>query len=244
MLLVCLADVLRTKNDKPSKCQHWIGEASLLKWGTFYLTLKYTMRIENISTHLKIFILALLMGQTVRAQNFINDKNDWFRGFVVFTNEDTLRGEVQFEMQTNLLKLRFADGIIKTYTAHRISTFQFYDPLILLRRRLVTLPYSKKGNYEQPTFFHVMTEGNITLLYRENIKNSYIWDTKTLKNPDYVIYFLFEDGTIKPFNGTPKQLETYLPNHQEEVLDFANQRKLNPATPFDLMRIIEFYNQL
>ncbi len=194
------------------------------------------------------FICLVLFSFNSFGQNFINDKNEWFDGKIMLERGDTLMGKMQYEMQTSILKLQTYNNTIKTYSARQIDAFDFFDPVLKEHRYFRTLMYTPKGkDYSTPSFFGLIYEGKnnkVSIYYKENLRNVYLWNTKTLVNDDLEIYFAFPDGSVKRFRRHTNSLFDLLTENQGDMKSFIEAKYLKTEILMDMVKIVDYYNSL
>jgi hypothetical protein len=200
---------------------------------------------------LLVGISLVLFTYTVQAQpGAIND--NWYRGKVVLTEGDSLAGELQYDLQNNLVQVN-AGNAIKAYSARQIWSFSFYDPDLMSDRQFYSLPYKMESNYKAPVLFELLTEGEVSLLARERLVTENVpqYGYGGFGNYSYLRtrirrdYFLgFANGNIKSYSGAKKDLLYLLKDKSGEVKKFANDHRFRFDDKRDLIQIVDYYNFL
>ena len=184
-------------------------------------------------------------GQTMAQNRPYPYRENWYAGMVVDKNSDTLSGKIQFDWETNSLKIKAnQNATVKTFSASNALFFEFYDPVWKYNRQFQSYYYAKRGTYEVPIFFEVIQAGTTSVLMRENDNNSVGPNVKKLSKAAFECYFGFADGSVKKYDGTPRNLFALLPNHQDEVKTFIERKRLDYGLLGDIVRIVMFYNSL
>jgi len=202
-----------------------------------------------------LFTLSLL---TTQAQTFSQEV--WYDGKVVLDTEDTLVGNVRFDLADNLLQLETAGGL-KAYTSRNVIAFEINDEVNKMIRKYYSLPYGIASNYKVPVFFELLTQGDLTLLCREKLVtetapiygyNPYGYGYG-MGRPNYYgtrnriafdFYFGYPNGNIKSFLGNKKDFFYLVKDHQQDIKEFVREQKLRYNDRNDLTKIVSYYNYL
>jgi len=188
------------------------------------------------------YLLALGFFCTVislRAQTF--SREVWYDGKVILDTEDTLTGNIRFDLADNLLQLE-TGGVSKAYSARNVISFEIFDEVNGVKRQYYALPYHATSNYKVPVFFELLTQGDLTLLCREKLV------TETLPmygyNPYGYGYGLGRPGFHNTQNRVAFDFFYLVKDHQEDLKDFVRERKLRYNERDDLTKIVSYYNYL
>jgi hypothetical protein len=210
--------------------------------------------MKKLATLVGLIFLSLA---TVYAQNGQFPSQVWHKGNIYLTDGVSLSGLIKYDLENNLVQLQ--TETVDTFTASNVSNFEIFDEIFGGLRRFYSLPYAINGEYEIPTFFEVLTEGNaIALLCREYIAT----DTRGMSNwgpmgmnpfwgPQnnfgYRLdfnYFFFINGSLKRYSLKKKDLFDMLSGHDEEIDLFMRKNRLEHDKRGDLLRITAYYNDL
>ncbi|NJL14389.1 MAG: hypothetical protein HC913_16190 [Microscillaceae bacterium] len=205
----------------------------------------------SICTAFAVLALSWLVSPEVRAQAFAEE--NWQNGLLILEEGDTLRGELKFDLQNELVQIQ-TQGSLKAFTSRKVLAFQFFDRYYGRDRFYFTLPYAKVSNYPTPTFFELVYQDQpLTLLCRESLvtqtfvnNNPYVLGpnipvTTTRVKCDF--FFLDKNGRIRPFNGTKKGLLYLLKDREKDIKDFMEENRLRTDDKADMTRIIAYYNE-
>lgn len=193
-----------------------------------------------------IFFLVLLTS-TVYSQRFPSDF--WHEGKMVLEDGDTLRGNIKYDLQNDLLQLE-SNNRLESFTARKVLFFEIFDKTIKRYRQFYSLPYTTSGQYKAPVFFELLSEGKITLLCREaleyrNYPSSFYYYGSTTRLVLVNKFFLLKDnGTIEPFIGRKSDLIYLLGNKGEPVEKYMKTNRLNVDDKYEFAQIISYYNSL
>lgn len=191
-----------------------------------------------------IFVINGCLAATSQAQNAYRYLTTWYMGSLVTQNGDTLSGEIQFNWETNSLKIK-QRGTLKAYSSSNISTFEFFDPYWRSNRYFISqLVTQKKSDYQIPAFFELLFYGKISILMRENDNESTFLNIKKLIKPSVECYLRFPEGNLKRYDGRRKVLYELLPSHHSELDEFITRKGLNIGNLADLVRILQYYDKL
>lgn len=179
-------------------------------------------------------------------------KESWHDGFLVTVEQDTLTGQINYDMETNMVQIARGNSI-KAYSAYKAFYFEIFDNVYHSYRQFYTIPYNLKGNYDVPVIFELLYEGGLSLLAREKV----IQETVSTSNPfwsagprivqntiDYNFFFLDKKGNITYFNGSKNELFQIMQSKKEKIKDFIRNNRLQTNELKDLIRITSFYNSI
>lgn len=194
-----------------------------------------------------VFVLFFLMSQQVEAQQFPSDL--WHDGKIVLLEGDTLRGNVKYDLQQDLVQYNVANQRTTAFSARKVLFFEIFDTSIRRYRQFFALPFSTTAGYKAPVFFELLEEGKMTLLSRESV------EYRTYNSPYYMgsysrlvlvykYFFLDESGNISEFTGNKNDLLNLMNKKSEEVEKYIKANKLRYDDKYDFARIVAYYNSL
>jgi len=195
-----------------------------------------------------LITLCLVTSLGLRAQ-FSNEV--WHEGFLVTTEDDTLKGLIKYDMESNIVQLIINKSKVQTFSSHKIFYFEIFDKVVKNYRQFYSIPYEVNYNYTIPIIFEVLYEAPLSLLAREavvqeNVPNSSVyWSGSVLQDKMMqTFYFLDKKGNIQMFTGKRSDLLTIMARKSSDVKNFI--KKNNPKTDQvrDLIRITAFYNSI
>jgi hypothetical protein len=203
------------------------------------------------------FCFILLGIVSVYAQNSQFPSQVWHKGNIYFNDGLSTSGLIKYDLDNNLVQLQ--TETVDTFTASNVSNFEIYDEIFGGIRRFYSLPYAINGEYETPTFFEVLTEGNdLALLCREYIAT----DTRGMNNWGPMAmnpfwgpqnnfgyrlafnFYFFKNGRMQRYSLKKKDLFTMLPGYDDEINLFMRKNRLEHDKRGDLLRITAYYNEL
>lgn len=173
----------------------------------------------------------------------------WHDGKLVLEAGDTLRGQIKYDLQQDLIQYKKGESVAEAFTARKVVYFEIFDNTVRRYRQFFSLPYAALTSYKAPVFFELLQEGKITILCREAL------EYKTVSSPYMVgsytrlvlvnrYYFLNERGDITEFGGKKSELLDMMGKKSDEVEKFVRLNRLKYDEKYDLARIIEYYNSL
>jgi hypothetical protein len=173
----------------------------------------------------------------------------WHDGKIVLESGDTLRGQLKYDLQQDLVQYKRSQQSAEVFTARKVIFFEIFDNTVHKYRQFFSLPYSNSGSYKASVFFELLEEGAITLLCREvleyrNFNNPYTIGSFTrlvLVNK----YFLLKNtGDIIDFDGKRTTLLGMMGRKSETVEKFVKSNRLKYDEKYDLSSIVAYYNSL
>ena len=93
----------------------------------------------------------------------------WHDGKIVLDSGDTLRGNVKYDLQSDLIQLQ-QDNRLESFSARKVLYFEIFDATVKRYRLFYSLPYSSAGQYKAPVFFELIEEGKLTAKAQCNIQ--------------------------------------------------------------------------
>lgn len=195
-------------------------------------------------TMLLVFLMLPLLAC---GQNFAFEY--WHEGKIVLESGDTLKGNIKYNMQTDVLQYQ-ANKKIEAFTARKVLYCEIFDNTVKKYRQFFSLPYNTSGGYRAPIFFELLTEGRLTLLSREKLEyrtyNSsfYYYGNYTRLVLVNKYYLLQEKGDIVEINDKKSNWLDQMGNYADEVQKYAKKNGLDFSNKYDLAKLVEYYNSL
>lgn len=174
----------------------------------------------------------------------------WHDGKIVLETGDTLRGQVKYDMQQDLIQFTDEKGTVETYTARKAMFCEIFDKTEGQYRQFFSLPYNTASGYKTPVFFELVGEGKLTVLSRERL------ESQTSSSPYYYgstfartvlvnkYYQLKDNGTILDFSIRKTDFMNALGKYADHINKYMKDNKLRLDEKQDLIKIIHYYNSL
>ncbi|MEM9325147.1 MAG: hypothetical protein AAGA85_05815 [Bacteroidota bacterium] len=188
-------------------------------------------------------MVALWMAIVTYAQN-PTDEERWYDGFLVTTSQDTIRGELSYNMVTNMVKVRQEDRM-RVFTSFQTFHYKLYDEPARRWRKFYSVAFPLKTNHETPILFELLAEGKLSLMARErwchsrkNIKleeNGYI-------RKDY--YFIDRAGAIAHPRRSRSGLLALMEDRKSDLTVFIRDNHLDLSNERDLRILTTHYNKI
>jgi hypothetical protein len=198
---------------------------------------------------MRLIIFIILVGATLSAKGQQFAFEYWHTGRVVIENGDTLRCNVKYEMQSDILQVQ-VDKKLESFTARKVLFFEIFDETVKRYRSFYSLPYSQAGQYKAPVFFELLEEGKITLLcrevleYRTTSSSFYYYGNYTRLVLINKYFILKENGDIEEFKGKKNDWYQLMRNKADEVEGYVKSNRLDFDDKYELGKIIAYYNSL
>jgi len=195
-----------------------------------------------------VVILISLFSKPALAQRWAFEL--WHDGKVVLVSGDTLKGQVKYDLQQDLVQFDSQRGnVVEVYTARKVLFFEIFDATINQYRNFFSLPYNATSGYRAPVFFELLIEGQMTLLSRESLEyrtysSPYYFGSSSQLVMVYKFYLLEENGKINEFIGKKADLLQLMGRRAESVESYMREHKLKVEERDDLVKIISYYNSL
>lgn len=198
---------------------------------------------------MRVLFLAILIicNSATQAQQYAFEL--WHEGKLVLETGDTLKGQIKYDLQTDLLQYE-ANKKFESFTARKVVFFEIFDQTTKNYRQFYSLPYSSATAYKAPIFFELLAEGKITLLSRERLEYR-TYNTGFYFNSTYTrmvlvdrYYLLKENGNIEEFNGRRNDWLSLMGSKGEEVERYAKANRFDFEKKVELSSIVQYYNSL
>ena len=194
-----------------------------------------------------VFVLLFFLSVPVVAQQFPSDL--WHEGKIILLEGDTLKGNVKYDLQQDLVQYGVADQRTTAFSARKVLFFEIFDTSVRKYRQFFALPFTTTSGYRAPVFFELLEEGKMTLLSRESV------EYRTYSSPYYMgsysrlvlvnkYYFLDEKGNIAEFTGNKNDLLDLMNKKSDEVEKYIKANKLRFDDKYDFAKIVAYYNSL
>lgn len=174
----------------------------------------------------------------------------WHEGRVVLETGDTLRGQVKYDLQQDLIQFQNKKETVEALTARKVVFCEIFDKTVGQYRQFYSIPYSTTSGYKTPVFFELIGEGKLTVLCRERL------ESQTSSSPYYYgstysrtvlvnkYYLLKENMEITEMSTRKADFLHLLGKHAEDMNDYMKDNKLKLDDKQDLIKIVNYYNSL
>ncbi len=173
----------------------------------------------------------------------------WHSGKAVLDTGDTLRGNIKYEMQSDILQVQ-VDKKLESYTARKVLYFEIFDETVKRYRNFYSLPFSQASQYKAPVFFELLEEGKLTVLCRESLEyrttssSFYYYGNYTRLVLVNKYFLLKENGDIIEFKGKKSDWYELMRAKVDEVERYVKSNRLDFEEKYELSRIVAYYNSL
>lgn len=198
-----------------------------------------------------VILTILLIGSKAFSQEF--SSRIFHKGWLVTTDQDTLKGDLMYDMESNAVQIINEDKIVKTYSSKKVIFFEIFDRVVKSYRQFYSIPYVMQSNYKAPIIFEVLYEGKTTLLVREKIVTTTQPDSQSYYNQpgggsretlSFSYFFVDKTGNMTAYMGRKNELFEIFEKNAEQLKKYIKSNKLQINEMRDLVRITAFYNSL
>ncbi|MEQ9286488.1 MAG: hypothetical protein RIG77_06245 [Cyclobacteriaceae bacterium] len=200
------------------------------------------------------YILVLFFSiQIVHAYGQEFPSRIWHEGYLVTAKEDTIRGLVKYDMDTDIVQVIVNEDQVKTYSSKKILYFEIYDKTVKNYRQFYSLPYQVKLNYKTQSLFEVLYEGPLTLLVKEKIvlvsdpynQSYYNGPIVSREKLAYTYFFINQKGKMMEYTtGKKSDLLDIMDKNPGKIRNYIKENRLKTDKMRDIVRITAFYNSL
>ncbi len=195
------------------------------------------------------FLIVHCLIQT-KAQTF--PKDVWHEGEITLFSGETLTGLVKYNLETDNVQIRLGDGVVKSYGARTVESFEFLDAIVRIQRTFFTLPYQKMQGYETPTFFELLTDGKLALLNRETVVVQQVptygymgvgmpFANISVLTDNYYFLVKTEQKVVK-FYEKKVEIFALMQDKQAKIENYFIKNSVQLGRRKDLMTLVDFYN--
>lgn len=194
------------------------------------------------------FIFFCLISVTASSQDFAFEL--WHEGKLILDSGDTLRGNIKYDMQSDLIQYQASENAKpESYTARKVLYFEIFDGTVKRYRIFYSLPYSTSGQYKAPVFFELLEEGKLTVLCREFLEHRttssfYFYGTYTRLVLVNRYFLLKENGNIEEYRGKKNDWYELMRGNEDEVQKYVKANRLDLDDKYDLAKAVNYYNSL
>lgn len=196
------------------------------------------------------FSLLCILGLSCFAQEF--SSRLFHQGWLVTEDQDTVRGDIKYDMETNAVQVVIDKEKVNTYSSKKILYFEIFDNLLKTYRQFYAIPYQVESNYKVPILFEVLYEGKTSLLVREKIvmttdpySQAYFnGPAASSEKLSFTYYFVDTEGNMTMYNGKKNHLFEILEDNSDQVKEYVKANRLKTDEMRDIVRITAFYNSL
>lgn len=202
---------------------------------------------------LTILLLALLLipfhGM---AQDF--SANVWHSGIIDLTSGESVTGQLKYNLKDEQVLL-VVNNQVRAYPVNKVESFQIKDALSDQARIFFSIPHTLNNNYNRNHFFELLSEGQMSLLSRQEIvmrkvrydvTNGYLYSNRNYPVPhEEENYFLMNsEGEIAACGNTNKDVIEFFSKYEKEIKAFIRSNKLDVSFRYDMVHVVEYYNSL
>lgn len=162
------------------------------------------MKIKSTIAFLTLFLPLIVCGQF---KNYNTENEKWFDGEIVLLNGDKLKGQLNYNFVSSVLRMKEAGNTI-IYTSEKVLFFELYNERGYVKR-FYSLPFDPgNAGRDIPTFFEVVYEDKeFALLSRHQLEYSekqiynqdHHYGTSKVEKVFEVLYIADTKGNISPF---------------------------------------------
>jgi hypothetical protein len=198
-----------------------------------------------------ILLTLVTLFSQAKAQEF--PSRMWHEGYLVTAKEDTVRGLLKYDFDTDIVQVLISQDQLKTFTSKKILYFEIYDKTVKNYRQFYALPFQVRLDYKTQSLFEVLYEGSLTLLVKEKIimvsdpYNQAYFSGPNLSREKlaYSYFFINQKGEMNEYtSGKRADLMEILKKNPNKVRDYIKKNKLKTDKMRDIVRITAFYNSL
>jgi hypothetical protein len=173
----------------------------------------------------------------------------WHEGKVVLESGDTLKGQVKYDLQQDLVQCIYREDRVEAFSARKVLFFEIFDETAHRYRDFYALPYNATAGYKTPVFFELLVQGKMTLLSREALEyktysSSFYMGSYTRQVLVDYYFFLKENGEIEEFKGSKNDLFNLMGKKSNLVEKYIKDNRLKFDEKYDLVKIVAYYNSL
>lgn len=181
----------------------------------------------------------------------------WHQGVVILKTDKVLTGEVNYNGQLSIIRLKDGDRI-KSFSAFQVAAFNFHDEELGLVRKFISIPFKLSDSRFSDTFFEQIIKGEVSLLRKKKSFHNetphtedqvYSVNGYTINNFQYqhamsFDYYFEKDGHVVHSDRFKRMLLPVLISPDSELSRFIDEKRLNVHKVYDQILIVKHYNEL
>ncbi len=178
--------------------------------------------------------------------------NKWHRGELLFSDNQTVEGEIRYDSFTDLIQVK-EENVIRVYSARQVNTFGFFDETTNQMRRFLSLTVPDRRHRNRKVFYEIVLTGEMYLLRRLHPRGPLMAASPSLtevESPWYdrkniFDYYTYSHNRLIPIRHFRKQIYSkIMGEYGEELQAFMAEKKLNLYTQRGKFMLINQYNIL
>jgi hypothetical protein len=201
----------------------------------------------------KISLIVLFFVNTTQAAA---PATVWYAGQLVLWDKMPLEGELSYNWSAEMVSLRQPDGRVRTFSAHQVSEFGWFDFSLQKYRTFVSLAKPvEKGRTDQG-FFEICLDGPLTVVRQLRQRRGFL---KTLfshptytndkpalaKSDEFFSYFVYDAGQLLKLDRYYIDIyEPLMMNYNREIRQYVLKHNINDRSLPGRLVLINHYNWL
>jgi hypothetical protein len=174
---------------------------------------------------------------------------NWKNGFMILKNHETLKGEITYNLQNDLVQIKIGDKI-KTFTPFNVQYFQVYDESQQRNRFFTAIDANmeEKSRKGRKTFLEVLVKGEIIILQKEEVKSMPVYNilTSDISFTPAVEYsnFVYCKDNIVEIKKFKRDVLPLMKDEEAKILKYIDSRNMDLNNFEHQLLIIDYYNYI
>ncbi|MDN5217422.1 hypothetical protein QQ020_35435 [Fulvivirgaceae bacterium BMA12] len=170
------------------------------------------------------------------------DCSEWYKGSVRMSGGKVVEGSIRYCLDYDLVLLKKEEQVI-TLSPRKVDGFVVFDHTMEVPKSFHSLPFEGLNGYIRKCFFELLYHGRISLLNRE-------YEILVAEDEEYFqaladkYYIMDEDGVVRDFSGSRKELLRYMKKKADSVSTFITEKQLDISQREDLMVVFSYYHSI
>ena len=211
---------------------------------------------------MKYIILTCFLLLTYSGNSQIFPSQQWRPGLAVLTNGDTLEGLINYNLEADIIQLEL-EKKIATFNAAQLVCFAVKPDSYRPYRIFYSVPSTNKVGFLVPSFYELMSEGEVSLLGREYIvvianatNPSFIRPmdssfarltsrtANVRKHMGYKLFLANAKGEVIPLGETIKSTLNAFGSNKSKLRKYIKEQRLTLMNVYDFVKLVKYYNEL
>ncbi|MFD2569879.1 hypothetical protein ACFSUS_04490 [Spirosoma soli] len=205
------------------------------------------------SALISVTVIAFLSAEVARADI---PGVAWQAGELVMWNNTSLAGDVSYNWSTETVLLRQRNGQIRSYSAHTVRQFGWFDHNQHKYRQFLSLASPTGSDVILHRFYELCLDGSLTVirrlrrphgLFKRTFSHpAHYADTQELaQTSEQFDYFVYDEGEFLTFDRFHSDIYTpKLITHDRELQHFQRIHNINDRSLLGRLVLIDHYNFL
>jgi len=164
-------------------------------------------------------------------------ENTWHHGSVVLSSQEVRVGEICHQGMHDAILFR-SNKQVSVLAAHKIQSVQYYDSQANINRKFISIRETNVV-WRVHKLYEVVLQGEVSVLRKPKTRSTQLEDTE-----DHIYYVRYQGKVVDLKSFRSKVYPILTRNGGPMLSVYKFDHHLNPNSPAEAIRIIQYYNTL